>query len=110
MLAQLVRAPAHIARDPGSNPGPGENFFLKLTTQDLSEGYSEKLNFHQLSATVVLYKILGSVFNIIHHLHEYYWSALKEHCQTMNDRCKLRFLVGAGLVPSMEFKMNFQVK
>ena len=29
-----------------SNPGSGENFSLKLTTQDLPEGYSEKLNFH----------------------------------------------------------------
>ena len=27
---QLVRALAHRAGDPGSNPGPGENFFLKL--------------------------------------------------------------------------------
>ena len=28
---QLVRAPARKAGDPGSNPGPGENFSLKLT-------------------------------------------------------------------------------
>ena len=31
----------------GSNPGPGENFSLKLTIQDVTEGCSEKLNFHQ---------------------------------------------------------------
>ena len=31
--------------DPGSKPGPAENFCLKLTRQDLPEGYSEKLNF-----------------------------------------------------------------
>ena len=37
----VVIAPAHRAGDPGSNPGPGENFSLKLTTQDLPEGYSE---------------------------------------------------------------------
>jgi len=31
------------AGDPGSNPGPSENIFsLKLTTQDLPDGYSEK--------------------------------------------------------------------
>ena len=29
--------------DPGSNPGPGENFSLKLTTQGLPHGYSESL-------------------------------------------------------------------
>ena len=29
-MAQFVRAPAHIAGDPGSNPGSGENFSLKL--------------------------------------------------------------------------------
>ena len=29
-MAKLVRAPAHRAGDPGSNPGPGENFSLKL--------------------------------------------------------------------------------
>ena len=29
------------------SPCPGENFSLKLTTQDLPDGYSEKLNFHQ---------------------------------------------------------------
>ena len=43
----MVRVPAHRAGDLGSNPGPGENFSLKLTTQDLPDGYSEKLNFHQ---------------------------------------------------------------
>ena len=40
-MAQLVREPALKAGDPGSNPGPGGNFFLKLATQDLSDGYSE---------------------------------------------------------------------
>ena len=29
-MAQLVREPARRAGDPGSNPGPGENFSLKL--------------------------------------------------------------------------------
>ena len=32
-MAQLVRAPARKAGDPGSNPGLGENFSLKLTSQ-----------------------------------------------------------------------------
>ena len=40
-MAQLVGAPACRAGDPGSNSGLGENFSLKLTTQDLSGGYSE---------------------------------------------------------------------
>ena len=44
-MAQLVRAPAGKAGDPGSNPGPGENFSLKLITQDLPVGYSEKTKF-----------------------------------------------------------------
>ena len=29
-VAKLVRAPARKAGDPGSNPGPGENFSLKI--------------------------------------------------------------------------------
>ena len=29
------------AGDPGSNPGPGENFSLKLLIYDLPDGYSE---------------------------------------------------------------------
>ena len=40
-LSGLVRAPAGKAGDPASNPGPDENFSLKLITQDLPEGYSE---------------------------------------------------------------------
>ena len=31
-MTQLVRAPVNKAEDPGSNPGPSENFPLKLTT------------------------------------------------------------------------------
>ena len=31
-MAQLVRAPASKAGDPFSNPGPRENFSLRLTT------------------------------------------------------------------------------
>ena len=38
--AQFVRAPACKAGDPGSNPGPGKYFSLKLTTQDIPEGHS----------------------------------------------------------------------
>ena len=37
----VVIAPAHRAGDPGSNPGPDENFSLKLLIYDLSDGYSE---------------------------------------------------------------------
>ena len=32
VVAQLVRAPAREAGDSGSNPSPGENFSLKLST------------------------------------------------------------------------------
>ena len=39
--AQLVRAPARKADDPALNPGPGENFSLKLTRKDLPDGCSE---------------------------------------------------------------------
>jgi hypothetical protein len=42
---QLVRAAARKAGGPDLNPGPGKNFSLKLTSQDLLEGYSEKLEF-----------------------------------------------------------------
>ena len=49
-MVQLVRAPAGKSGNPGSNPGPRENFSLKLTTQDIPEGYSENLNFHLLYA------------------------------------------------------------
>ena len=37
----VVIAPARRAGDPGSNPGPGENFSLKLLIYDLPDGYSE---------------------------------------------------------------------
>ena len=37
----VVIAPARRAGDPGSNPGPGENFSLKLLICDLPDGYSE---------------------------------------------------------------------
>ena len=37
----VVRAPGRRARDPGSNPGPGENSSLKLLIYDLPNGYSE---------------------------------------------------------------------
>ena len=37
----VVIAPARRAGDPGSIPGPGENFSLKLLIYDLSEGYSK---------------------------------------------------------------------
>ena len=40
-VAQLAREPALRARDPCSNPGPGENFSLKLLIYDLPDGYSE---------------------------------------------------------------------
>ena len=39
-MAQLVRATARRAGDPGSNPCPGENFSLKLLIYDLPDGYS----------------------------------------------------------------------
>ena len=34
-MAQLVRAPVRKAGDPGYNPGPGENFSLKLSIKFL---------------------------------------------------------------------------
>ena len=37
----VVIAPAHRARDPGLNPGLGENFSLKLLIYELPDGYSE---------------------------------------------------------------------
>ena len=40
-MAQLVKTPARRAGDPGSNPGPGENFSLKLLIYDLPDEYSE---------------------------------------------------------------------
>ena len=33
-VPQLVRAPVRKTGDPGLNPDPFENFFLKLTAQD----------------------------------------------------------------------------
>ena len=45
-MDQLVKSPARKGGDPGSNSGPWENISLKLTTRDLPEGYSKKLNFH----------------------------------------------------------------
>ena len=36
----MVIAPARRAGDPGSNPGPGKNFSLKLVIYDSSDGHS----------------------------------------------------------------------
>ena len=42
LLRRVVgRPPAHRVEDPGFNPGPDENFFLKLTTLDLPNSYYE---------------------------------------------------------------------
>ena len=40
-INESVCAPARKAGDLGPNPGPGENFSLKLTTPDLPDGYTE---------------------------------------------------------------------
>ena len=37
----VVIAPARRAGDPGSNPGPGENFFSYIINIRLPDGYSE---------------------------------------------------------------------
>ena len=39
--ALVVIAPARRAGDPGSNPGQGENFSLKLLIYYLPDGYTE---------------------------------------------------------------------
>ena len=41
MLCLYSSAPVRKAGDPDSNPVPGENCSLKLTTRDLPDGYSE---------------------------------------------------------------------
>ena len=66
-MAQLVRAPTRKAGDPSLDPGPGENFFLKLINQYVLEGYSEKLNFrveiyldsYQFQAVIVVKKTIS---------------------------------------------------
>ena len=35
------RSAQRVHEDPGSNPGPGENFCLQLLIYDLPDGYSE---------------------------------------------------------------------
>ena len=64
-MVQLVRASARKDGNPGQNPGPGENYFLKLTTQDLQEGYSENLNFHPSYFTWNL-KMINSEYELFH--------------------------------------------
>ena len=62
-MAQLVRAPARKAGYPSSNPGPGENFSLKLLIglYDLPDGYSDFM---------ISIIISGSYHQIIH---SYVW-------------------------------------
>ena len=40
MLTKHIRKFDEKAGDPGSNPGRGGNFSLKLTTMNLPDGYS----------------------------------------------------------------------
>ena len=56
----MVIAPARRAGDPGSIPGPGENFSLKLLIYDLSEGYSKAK-----SASKPVYLCIGPVITQI---------------------------------------------
>ena len=42
-------------RDPGTNPGPGEDLSLKLTTQDLPDGLSQNLIFCEYVNICVCY-------------------------------------------------------
>ena len=46
MGGAIGSSPACWAGGLGSNPGPGENFFLKLTTKDLPDSWSENLIFN----------------------------------------------------------------
>ena len=57
----VVIAPAG---DPGSNPGPGETFSLKLLMYDLSEGYSKaKISSKLTIITFVKRKLKLTDFN-----------------------------------------------
>jgi hypothetical protein len=49
MWGEIKGKVAHQNTRSSSLQHPGENLSLKLTTQDLPEHYSEKLNFHQLA-------------------------------------------------------------
>ena len=44
----VVIAPKRRAGDPGSNPGPGENFSLQLLIYDLPDGFSESQIFMKI--------------------------------------------------------------
>ena len=46
-MAQLVRAPARRAGDPGLNPGPGENFSLQSL---------KRTKFHAQLSKIIVYK------------------------------------------------------
>ena len=56
-MAQLVRAPAHRAGDPSLNPGPGENFSLKLLFFSILE--EEQRTFFTFNSHVWLEDNLG---------------------------------------------------
>ena len=54
-LGGTVRsAPAYRAGDLGSNPGPGKNVSLKLTTYDLPGGYSENQIFRNMPKDLII--------------------------------------------------------
>ena len=54
----MVIAPARRAGDLGSNPGPSENFSIKLLIYDLSEGYSKAKNLIITYPSDVIYLVL----------------------------------------------------
>ena len=56
----VVIAPARRAGDLGSNPGPGENFSLKLLIYDLSDGYSKSEIFIKFFFIVSSFTFIGA--------------------------------------------------
>ena len=65
-MAQFIRGPARRAGDPGSNPGPGENFSHKLLITDIFLN-QKRVNVHEHTvkiAETVPWRNIDSVFTL----------------------------------------------
>ena len=63
----MVRVPAHKAGDPSSNPGPGENFSLKLTTS--VNALKKIMKNLKVTRTITIYiYVLGKFFLQVYNL------------------------------------------
>ena len=91
-MIQLVRAPARRAGDPGSNPGQGENFSLKLTNEVPPCGAFSTLHYHRSWVQIfsVFYSVRLLASRQTSKLEDQSWSAINTYFDFLVIKCSLQ--------------------